>query len=131
MSIGFGEYLVLRRLVTPRAVLQVLKNQARARPHLGELAVKKGWLTWGQVLGVVSLSEQLKIRFGEAATREGLMTLAQIEQLLQEQESATPSLVDCIVDLGFLDRHVLEREQKNYETGMEMARGKEAVLARG
>ena len=128
MSIGFGEYLVLRRLITPRAVLQVLKNQARARPHLGELAVHRGWLTWGQVLGVVSLSEQIKLRFGECATREGLMTQEQVDQLLEEQEAATPSLAESVVELGFLDRHVLEREQKNYETGMQMARGKAAAF---
>lgn len=124
MSTGFGEYLVLRRLLTPRAVLQVLKNQARSRPHLGELAVHRGWLTWGQVLGVISLSEQLKLRFGEAATREGLMTEEQIEELLREQQSATPTLADCIVELGFLDRHVLEREQRNYEQGVQMAKSK-------
>lgn len=127
MSTGFGEYLVLRRLLTPRAVLQVLKNQARSRPHLGELAVHRGWLTWGQVLGVISLSEQLKLRFGEAAAREGLMTEEQIDELLREQEAATPTLSDCIVELGFLDRHVLEREQANYEQGVQMARSKVAA----
>ncbi len=128
MSIGFGEYLVLRRLLTPRAVLQVLKNQARSRPHMGELAVHRGWLTWGQVLGIVSLGEQVKLRFGEAALREGLMTQEQIDELLREQEAATPALADCIVELGFLDRHVLEREQRNYETGVQMARGKVAAI---
>ena len=126
MSTGFGEYLVLRRLLTPRAVLQVLKNQARSRPHLGELAVHRGWLTWGQVLGVISLSEQLKLRFGEAATREGLMTDEQIEELLREQQAATPTLADCIVELGVLDRHGLEREQRNYEQGVQMAKSKSA-----
>ncbi|MSR47915.1 MAG: hypothetical protein EXS13_12780 [Planctomycetes bacterium] len=130
MSTGFGEYLVLRRLLTPRAVLQVLKNQARSRPHLGELAVHRGWLTWGQVLGVISLAEQLKLRFGEAATREGLLNATQVDELLHEQESATPTLADCIVDLGFLDSHVLEREQGNYEQGIQMATSK-AALAEG
>jgi hypothetical protein len=124
MSTGFGEYLVLRRLLTPRAVLQVLKNQGRNRPHLGELAVHRGWLTWGQVLGVISLGEQLKLRFGEAAAREALLSDAQVEELLQEQQAATPSLADCIVELGFLDRHVLEREQRNYEQGVQMAQSK-------
>lgn len=127
MSTGFGEYLVLRRLLTPRAVLQVLKNQARSRPHLGELAVHRGWLSWGQVLGVISLGEQLKLRFGEAAVREALLSEAQVDELLKEQESATPTLADCIVELGFLDRHVLEREQGNYEQGIQMARSKSAV----
>jgi hypothetical protein len=127
MTTGFGEYLVLRRLLTPRAVLQVLKNQARARPHLGELAVHRGWLTWGQVLGVVSLSEQVKLRFGETAVREALLSQVQVEELLVEQDSATPRLEDCIVELGFLDRHVLERERRNFEQGMEMARGKVAA----
>lgn len=129
MSTGFGEYLVLRRLLTPRAVLQVLKMQARARPHLGELAVHRGWLTWGQVLGVISLSEQLKLRFGEAAAREGLLTTEQIDELLREQQSATPSLADSIVELGFLDRHVLEREQRNYEQGVQMARSQAAAAS--
>jgi len=118
MSTGFGEYLVLRRLLTPRAVLQVLKNQARARPHLGELAVNRGWLTWGQVLGVVSLSEQKKIRFGEAAVLEALMSQEQIDELLQQQETATPSLAECVIELGFLDRHVLDRERSHYEAGL-------------
>ncbi len=127
MSTGFGEYLVLRRLLTPRAVLQVLKNQARSRPHLGELAVHRGWLSWGQVLGVISLGEQLKLRFGESAAREGLLTDAQVDDLLKEQEAATPTLADCIVELGFLDRHVLEREQGNYEQGIQMARSKVAT----
>ncbi|MBM4014755.1 MAG: hypothetical protein FJ293_07310 [Planctomycetes bacterium] len=126
MSTGFGEYLVLRRLLTPRAVLQVLKNQARARPHLGELAVHRGWLSWGQVLGVISLGEQLKLRFGEAAVREGLLIDAQVDDLLKEQEAATPTLADCIVELGFIDRHILEREQGNYEQGIQMARSKAA-----
>ena len=131
MSTGFGEYLVLRRLLTPRAVLQVLKNQSRARPHLGELAVHRGWLTWGQVLGIISLSEQLKLRFGETAVREALLNDAQVDQLLQEQESATPTLADCVTELGFLDRHVLDRERKNFENGMQMARGKVAAAFEG
>jgi hypothetical protein len=89
--------------------------------------VHRGWLTWGQVLGVISLGEQLKLRFGEAAVREGMLTDSQVEELLKEQEAATPTLADCIVDLGFLDRHVLEREQRNYEQGIQMARSKASV----
>jgi hypothetical protein len=122
MSTGFGEYLVLRRLLTPRAVLQVLKHQVRSRPHVGELSVHKGWLTWGQVLGVVSLAEQTRQRFGETAVHEGLLTQTQVDTLLAEQEAATPALADCILDLGFLDRHVLDREQRNYETSMQLVR---------
>jgi hypothetical protein len=127
MSTGFGEYLVLRRLLTPRAVLQVLKHQVRSRPHLGELAVHKGWLTWGQVLGVVSLAEQTDSRFGESAVREGLLTSDQVELLLAEQEAATPALADCILDLGFFDRHILEREQRNYETSLQLVRAQPAA----
>jgi hypothetical protein len=122
MSTGFGEFLVLRRLLTPRAVLNVLKHQARARPHIGELAVHKGWLTWGQVLGIVSLAERMQQRFGDTAEKEGLLKAAQIELLLTEQESATPSLSDCIVDLGFIDRHVLERELLNFEATLKLVR---------
>jgi hypothetical protein len=122
MSTGFGEFLVLRRLLTPRAVLNVLKHQARARPHIGELAVHKGWLTWGQVLGIVSLAERMQQRFGETAEKEGLLKTAQIELLLTEQEAATPSLADCIVDLGFIDRHVLERELLNFEATLKLVR---------
>ena len=126
MSTGFGEYLVLRRLLTPRAVLQVLKHQVRSRPHVGELAVHKGWLTWGQVLGLVSLAEQMELRFGEMAIREGLLTAEQVELLLAEQEAATPALPDCLLDLGFFDRHELEREQRNYETSQQLVRGQAA-----
>ena len=70
---------------------------------------------------------------GVSPWRTGLpMTLpVMVSFELEVAVSGPPSLVDCIVDLGFLDRHVLEREQRNYETGMEMARGKEVVLARG
>jgi len=122
MSTGFGEFLVLRRLLTPRAVLNVLKHQARARPHIGELAVHKGWLTWGQVLGIVSLAERMQQRFGDTAEKEGLLKAAQIELLLTEQEAATPSLSDCIVDLGFIDRHVLERELLNFKATLKLVR---------
>ena len=122
MSTGFGEFLVLRRLLTPRAVLNVLKHQARARPHIGELAVHKGWLTWGQVLGIVSLAERMQQRFGDTAEKEGLLKTVQIELLLTEQEAATPSLSDCIVDLGFIDRHVLERELLNFEATLKLVR---------
>ena len=122
MSTGFGEFLVLRRLLTPRAVLNVLKHQARARPHIGELAVHKGWLTWGQVLGTVSLAERMQQRFGDTAQKEGLLTESQVELLLKEQEAATPSLADCILDLGFIDRHGLDREVANFEATLKLTR---------
>jgi hypothetical protein len=129
MSTGFGEFLVLRRLLTPRAVLNVLKHQARARPHIGELAVHKAWLTWGQVLGIVSLAERMQQRFGDTAQKEGLLNAGQIELLLKEQEAATPSLSDCILDLGFIDRHVLDREYANFEATMKLTRKPVSSLA--
>lgn len=128
MSTGFGEYLVLRRLLTPRAVLQVLKQQARARPHVGELAVHKGWLTWGQVLGVVSLAEWTRKRFGETAVLEGLLTQEQVDGLLAEQEATTPSLEACLLELGFLDRHVLDREHRNFEATKQLTQKRPARL---
>jgi hypothetical protein len=69
----------------------------------------------------------MKSRFGETAMHEGLLNRGQVDTLLSEQEAATPELADCILDLGFLDRHVLDREQRNYETSMQLVRGQPAL----
>ena len=115
-AISFGEYLVLRRRITPRAVLSVLKKQTRSRPHLGELAVRKGWTNWAEVLGTLSLAERRRVRFGQAAIERGLLSEEQVQFLIREQQSATPSLADCILDLGLMEPEDLEHEKAGFES---------------
>lgn len=112
--LSFGEYLVLHRRVTAQAVLQVLKKQARSRPHVGELAARRSWMTWAQVLGVLSLCDQKGGRFGDVAVSQGILTRDQLDQLLAEQRAATPRLEDCILDLGLMEWEQIEEEKARY-----------------
>ncbi len=107
MSLSFGEYLVLHGLISPQSVVQILKRQQRSRPLLGELAVHRGWLGWGQVLGALSVAEQFGLRFGDALQQENLISEDKLEQLIAEQRAATPTLEDVILELGLLDRRQL------------------------
>jgi len=115
MSAGFGEYLVLRRKVSPRAVLHLLKCRHRLRPQIGELAARRGWLSWGQVLGVVGVMERDDRRFGETAVSMHLLTEAQVGTLLREQAAATLTLPQLLIDLKILTRTELDREQRLFE----------------
>lgn len=121
MSICFGEYLVLRGKLLPRAVLTLLDKQLQNRPHIGELAVRKGWLNWGEVLGVLSAAERNLVRFGQAAMDQGLLTEGQISQLIREQQQAAKSLEDCILELGFMDADALRAEKVSYQRELQSA----------
>lgn len=103
MSQETGEYLSLRRRLDARALLQVLNHQSRARPHVGELAVERGWLSWTQVLEVVQEGKSCDLRFGQLAVRRGWLRPAQVDELLAQQRRATPRLTEVARGLGLLD----------------------------
>jgi hypothetical protein len=111
----FAMYLVDNGVLTCEEYYEASKLQQHSRPQLGALAIEARRLTVKQVFAVLSLQcDEPNTRFGELAVRLGYLTDGDISQLLAEQERRATPLLEVLVENGFLSAEVAEQHYAEY-----------------
>jgi hypothetical protein len=84
------------------ALLDAAAARRRARPPIGEIALRQRKLTMAQVFRVLEQQPDTDELFGAIAIRLGFLTEASLRELLQLQTEMTPSLVSILTGEGVL-----------------------------
>lgn len=102
-----GEFLFYSGAVSWEALIKAIVWQRRQRPRLGEMALRRGWLSTFQVRDLVR-RKRLGVPIGEAFVRRGFLSRRQLELLILEQRRLQRALGEYFVETGRLTRKGLE-----------------------
>lgn len=111
----FGIYLVENGVISCEEFYEALKFQLNTRPQLGALALERRKLTMRQVFTVLrSQCDSPSEFFGELAVKAGLLTSNELAQLVFEQMTRSKPLGEVLVELGILQRDMVNRYAREY-----------------
>ncbi len=103
----FGQYLLENRIVSREQLMEALEYQHAKVKRLGEIGIKKGYLTREDV-GQINLEQRdADMFFGELAVEGGYLTDKQLEELLTIQQHNHIYLGEALIKLGHLDENKL------------------------
>jgi hypothetical protein len=111
----FGEYLADQGLVESHQVREAIELQKGRNPGIGEVAMRRGWLTAGDVERILAEQRTRNEMFGEIAVRRELLTPEQVDSLLEEQASNRIFLGEALLELGHIDRATLTEQLARFE----------------
>ncbi len=103
----FGHYLYYAGLVSWQRLIQALVWQRSHKTRLGEVAVKRGWLTNEDVFSVLRASPANSLPFGQQAVRKGLLSRTQLTLLLAQQKRQQKKLGSFFVEKKFFSHQQL------------------------
>jgi hypothetical protein len=106
-----GEYLYYSRRISWRTLIEALSWQRRSHQPLGQLALRWGRITEGDLLRLLRrhrLERHLGHKLGELLVREGLLTGFQLQALLGQQQRLRPALGGFFLEHGLCAPHELE-----------------------
>ncbi len=98
----FIHYLLNKGTLTHEQVYEVLKYERSARVKLGLLAMNAGLMTAAQVEEVHNLQRSRDKQFGVLAVEQSYLSNEQLTGLLETQERGHLSVMQAVVDKGFL-----------------------------
>jgi hypothetical protein len=113
----FELHLVRSGVIRPDQLVDALLLQNERRPKIGELACKFRKLTVKQVFSVLQAQVDDQTPFGEMAVRMGFLTKRKVSYLLRKQREMTPSLSDCLLEIGAIDQPSVDRELTKFRRG--------------
>jgi mannitol/fructose-specific phosphotransferase system IIA component len=110
-----GELLLKARKVTPEQLKDALSEQRQSGEKLGEILVRRGALTKGQLDAVLMFQKcqageapsSVRFRLGEILVATGRITREQLEDVLSRQKLTKKNIGDLLVESGAVaPRHV-------------------------
>jgi hypothetical protein len=112
-----GELLRKARKVTPEQLEEALSEQRRTGEKLGEILVRRGALTKGQLDAVLGFQKcqageapsSVRFRLGEILVATGRITREQLDAVLARQKLTTKNIGDLLVESGAVEPHHLDR----------------------
>ncbi len=112
-----GELLRKARKVTPEQLEDALSEQRRTGEKLGEILVRRGVLTKGQLDAVLMFQKcqsgeppsSVRFRLGEILVATGRITREQLEAVLARQKLTKKNIGDLLVESGAVEPHHLAR----------------------
>ncbi|TFH32755.1 MAG: hypothetical protein E4G97_01990 [Deltaproteobacteria bacterium] len=112
-----GELLRKARKVTPEQLEDALSEQRLTGEKLGEILVRRGALTKGQLDAVLAFQQcqageapsSVRFRLGEILVATGRITREQLEDVLSRQKLTKKNIGDLLVDSGAVEPHQLAR----------------------
>jgi hypothetical protein len=103
-----GRYLYYSGRISYKALIDALVWQRKQRPHIGQIAMRWGWLNAAAIDQITRLTKHPG-RFGERALQAGLLNSFQVNTLIYFQRSQQERLGRYFVQKNILDRVELER----------------------
>lgn len=98
----FSYWLVQRRIIDGADMFAIAQSSRPAEVRLGESAYSKEWLTKADVQKILDIQESTGERFGAIAHRLNLLSEHQLALLLAEQSECSDILKEQLIDAGLL-----------------------------
>ncbi len=95
-------------------VLEALDVQREKMQPLGKIARREGKLDDTQVYECLNKQKTERRPFGSIAIELGYLTRDEVNELLEVQNNE-PSLGDILVEMGLIERAVMEKEMAEYK----------------
>ena len=123
MTTLFVRNLVKRGFVTESQMLEALDRQRYQIMPLATIALQTGKLTTSEIREVLRRKQQCPKPFGTIAQELGFLAHKDVDELLKLQLARStsggddnhPELVEILVDMGAIERTVMEREREIYK----------------
>ena len=107
----FALHLVKNGFVSPVAFVEALDRDLCSRPPIGQLALKERQLSLHEVFEILGQQATDPKPFGRIAVEMGLLDEASLGTLLLHQADHKPDLLDHLVEMGAIEREILEAER--------------------
>ena len=114
----FEAFLARRGVIDPLAVVEVLETVCRQRPRIGQLALREQLLSVGEVCDVLDRQIESRLPFGAIAVDLGYLTEGQLGGLLQLQQKTSPKGAEVLRSRGLLDASSLSQLEAQYTSDL-------------
>jgi len=104
----FSNWLAKNKVVDLASVVCLVQKARPETMHIGELALKHGWLDQTSVQKVLETQKSTRERFGTVANRLGLLTDVQLGCLLADQAEDAEFLAKSLVECQYVQGHELD-----------------------
>ncbi len=104
----FSNWLAKNKVIDLASVVFLVQKARPEATHIGELALKHGWLDQASVQKVLETQKSTRERFGTVANRLGLLTDVQLGCLLAEQAEDSEVLAKSLVDCQYIQDHEID-----------------------
>lgn len=104
----FSNWLAKNKVVDLTDIHGLVQKARPESSHIGELALKRGWLDQASVQKVLESQKSTRERFGTIAHRLNLLTDVQLACLLADQAEDLDVLAESLVDRQHLAKHEIE-----------------------
>lgn len=98
----FGQYLYYSGQITFSRMINAVIWQRRQRPSMGAMALRWGWMSPDDVIGVLR-HRRFGEKFGDCALRFGYLSCYQVLQLLDQQQRIQPPIGQYFVEQKLMD----------------------------
>ncbi|HEY6724151.1 MAG TPA: HDOD domain-containing protein [Polyangiaceae bacterium] len=114
----FEAFLVRRGVIEPLAAVEVLETVCQQRPRLGQLALRERLLSVGEVCDVLERQVESRLPFGAIAVDLGYLTAGELGGLLQLQQRTGPRGAELLCSRGLLDDGSLRKLEAQYTSDL-------------
>lgn len=114
----FEAFLVRRGVIEPLAAVEALETVCRQRPRIGQLALRERLLSVGEVCDVLERQVQSRLPFGAIAVDLGYLTVGELGGLLQLQQQTGPRGAEVLRSRGLLDDRSLRKLEAQYTSDL-------------
>jgi diguanylate cyclase (GGDEF)-like protein len=104
----FSNWLTKNNVINLASIVDLIQKSRPESSHIGELALKRGWLDQPSVQKALETQKSTRERFGTVAHRLGLLTDVQLGCLLADQAEDPEVLCELLVDCQYAQKHELE-----------------------
>jgi diguanylate cyclase (GGDEF)-like protein len=104
----FSNWLAKNKVIDLASVIFLVQKARPDASHIGELALKYGWLDQPSIQKVLETQKSTRERFGTVANRLGLLTDVQIGCLLADQAEDAEVLSRSLVDCQYVPDHEID-----------------------
>lgn len=117
VRILLGDLLLLAKRITPEQLEAALADQRRTAEKIGEILVRRGWITTRELDAVLAFQQHLggggpsseKLRLGEILVATGQITRAQLDAALERNRISPKKIGDLLVEAGDLRPEQVDR----------------------
>lgn len=104
----FSHWLVERNVVDASKMFELVRTSRAPEVRIGEAAYSREWLTKADVQKILDLQESTGERFGAIAHRLNLLTEQQLALLLAEQSECSDILIQQLIDTSLISAQEVE-----------------------
>lgn len=100
------QQLVTNGFITEEQLDKALNTIRRSRPTIGDLAKQKKLITSKDVIRILNRQTYSPKQFGEIAIEMKILTKEQVDELIEEQEKKSMSIITALRMNGVKDKEI-------------------------